>query len=99
MDGWMMDGWMIDGWMIDGWMMDGWMYVLCITLQGRGDAVGQSEAPADPGTDSGAVEGAATLMGPEGAAGLRTGQGVRGQEGGQDLVSSGSRGPGLFRVM
>lgn len=43
-----------------------------ITLQGWGDGVSGSEGPADPGTDSRAVKGAATFMRPERAAGLRT---------------------------
>lgn len=43
-----------------------------ITLQGWGDGVSGSEGPADPGTDSRAVKGAATFMRPERTAGLRT---------------------------
>lgn len=43
-----------------------------VTLQGWGDGVSGSEGPADPGTDSRAVKGAATFMRPERTAGLRT---------------------------
>lgn len=47
---------------------DGWV----ITLQGWGDGVGRSEGPADSGTDSCAVQGAATFMRPERTTGLGT---------------------------
>lgn len=43
-----------------------------VTLQGWSDDVGRSEGPADSGTDSCAVQGAATLMRPERTTGLRT---------------------------
>lgn len=42
------------------------------TLQRRRDGVRRPEVPADPGADPSAVQGASTLMGPEGAAGLET---------------------------
>lgn len=43
-----------------------------ITLQGRGDGVGQFEVPTDSGADSCAVQGASTFMRPEWTTGLRT---------------------------
>lgn len=49
-------------------MDDKWTF----TLQGRCDGVRWPEVPADPGADPGAVQGASTLMGPEGAASLET---------------------------
>lgn len=42
------------------------------TLEGRCDGVRWPEVPADPGADPSAVQGASTLMGPEGAASLET---------------------------
>lgn len=57
-----------DGWRTDGQMDDKWTF----TLQGRCDGVRWPEVPADPGADPGAVQGASTLMGPEGAASLET---------------------------
>lgn len=49
-------------------MDDKWTF----TLQGWCDGVRWPEVPADPGADPGAVQGASTLMGPEGAASLET---------------------------
>lgn len=42
------------------------------TLQCRCDGLRRPEVPADPGADPSAVQGASTLMGPQGATGLET---------------------------
>lgn len=54
--------------MVDRQMDDQWTF----TLQCWCDGVRWPEVPADPGADPSAVQGASTLMGPEGAAGLET---------------------------